>query len=51
MKPMVEKLESKNNRLKEKLHEYIVLDRHIKTENELMKLRVTHHLSKIERLK
>jgi hypothetical protein len=48
---MVEKLESKNNRLKEKLHEYIVLDRHIKTENELMKLRVTHLLSKIERLK
>jgi hypothetical protein len=51
LKPMVAKLESKNNRLKEKLHEYIVLDRHIKTENELMKLRVTHLLSKIERLK
>ena len=48
---MVAKLESKNNRLKEKLHEYIVLDRHIKTENELMKCRVTHLLSKIERLK
>jgi hypothetical protein len=51
LKPMVAKLESKNNRLKEKLHEYTVLDRHIKTENELMKLRVTHLLSKIERLK
>jgi hypothetical protein len=51
LKPMVTKLESKNNRLKEKLHEYTVLDRHIKTENELMKLRVTHLLSKIERLK
>ena len=48
---MVTKLESKNNRLKEKLHEYTVLDRHIKTENELMKLRVTHLLSNIERLK
>jgi hypothetical protein len=48
---MVAKLERKNNRLKEKLHEYIVSDRHIKTENELMKLRVTHLLSKIKRLK
>jgi hypothetical protein len=51
LKPVVAKLESKNSRLKEKLHEYIVLDRHIKTENELLKLRVTHLLSKIERLK
>ena len=51
MKPMVAKLESKNSILKEKLHEYIVLDRHIKTENVLMKLRVTHLLSKVERLK
>jgi hypothetical protein len=48
---MVAKLESRNNRLKEKLHEYRVLDRHVKTENELLKLRVTHLLSKIERLK
>jgi hypothetical protein len=48
---MMEKLESRNNRLKEKLHEYRVLDRHVKTENELLKLRVTHLLSKIERLK
>ena len=31
--------------------QYTVLDRHIKTENELMKLRVTHLLSKIGRLK
>jgi hypothetical protein len=51
LKLTVEKLERKNNRLKEKFHEYIVLDRHIKTENELLKLRVTHLLSKIERLK
>jgi hypothetical protein len=51
LKPMVARLESRNNRLKEKLHEYTVLDRHIKTENELMKVRVTHLLSKIERLK
>jgi hypothetical protein len=28
LKPMVEKLESKNNRLKEKLHDHRVLDRH-----------------------
>jgi hypothetical protein len=48
---MVAKLEGKNNRLKEKLHEYRVLDRHVKTENELLKLRVNHLLSKIERLK
>jgi hypothetical protein len=48
---MMAKLESRNNRLKEKLHEYRVLDRHVKTENELLKLRVTHLLSKIERLK
>jgi hypothetical protein len=34
LKPMVAKLESKNSRLKEKLHEYRVLDRHVKTENE-----------------
>ena len=27
------------------------MDRHIKTENELLKLRVTHLLSKVERLK
>jgi hypothetical protein len=51
LKPMVAKLESKNNRLKEKLHEYRVLDRHVKTENELLKLRVNHLLSKVERLK
>jgi hypothetical protein len=51
LKPMVARLESRNNRLKEKPHEYTVLDRHIKTENELMKVRVTHLLSKIERLK
>jgi hypothetical protein len=51
LKPMVAKLERKNSRLKEKLHEYIVLDRHIKTKNELLKLRVTHLLSKVERLK
>jgi hypothetical protein len=51
LRPMVARLESRNNRLKEKLHEYTVLDRHIKTENELMKVRVTHLLSKIERLK
>jgi hypothetical protein len=51
LKPMVARLESRNNRLKEKLHEYTVLDRHIKTENELMKVRVTNLLSKIERLK
>jgi hypothetical protein len=51
LKPMVTKLESRNSRLKEKLHEYRVLDRHVKTENELLKLRVTHLLSKIERQK
>jgi hypothetical protein len=51
LKPMVAKLESRNNRLKEKLHEYRVLDRHVKTENELLKLRVNHLLSKVERLK
>jgi hypothetical protein len=51
LKPMVARLESRNNRLKEKLHEYTVLDRHIKTENELMKVRVTNLLSKIDRLK
>jgi hypothetical protein len=51
LKPMVTKLESRNRRLKEKLHEYRVLDRHVKTENELLKLRVTHLLSKIGRLK
>jgi hypothetical protein len=51
LKPMVTKLQRRNNRLKEKLHEYTVLDRHIKTENELLKLMVTHLLSKIERLK
>jgi hypothetical protein len=51
LKPMVARLESRNNRLKEQLHEYTVLDRHIKTENELMKVRVTNLLSKIERLK
>jgi hypothetical protein len=45
------KLESRNSRLKEKLHEYRVLDRHVKTENELLKLRVNHLLSKVERLK
>jgi hypothetical protein len=47
----VTKLESRNNRLKEKLHEYRVLDRHVKTENELLNLRVTHLLSRIGRLK
>jgi hypothetical protein len=51
LRPMVARLESRNHRLKEKLHEYTILDRHIKTENELMKLRQTHFLSKIERLK
>jgi hypothetical protein len=51
LKSMMAKLESKNNRLKEKLHEYRVLDRHVKTENELLKLRVNHLLSKVERLK
>jgi hypothetical protein len=42
LKPLVTKLEGRNSRLKEKLHEYRVLDRHVKTENELLKLRVTH---------
>jgi hypothetical protein len=51
LRPMVARLESRNHRLKEKLHEYTILDRHIKTKNELMKLRKTHFLSKIERLK
>jgi hypothetical protein len=51
LKPRVARLENRNNRLKEKLHEYRVLDRHVKTENELLKLRVNHLLSKIERLK
>jgi hypothetical protein len=51
LKPLVTKLESRNSRLKEKLHEYRVLDRHVKTENELLKLRVTHLLSRIGRLK
>jgi hypothetical protein len=50
LRPMVARLESRNNKLKEKLHEYTILDRHIKTENELMKVRQTHFLSKIERL-
>jgi hypothetical protein len=48
---MVARLEGKSNRLKEKLHEYTILDRHIKTENELMEVRVTNLLSKIDRLK
>jgi hypothetical protein len=51
LKPLVTKLESMNNRLKEKLHEYRVLDRHVKAENELLKLRVTHLLSKVRRIK
>ena len=51
LRPMLAILESRNHRLKEKLHEYTVLDWRIKTENELMKLRQTHFLSKIERLK
>jgi hypothetical protein len=51
LKPMVARLESRNNKLKEKLQEYTILDRHIKIENELMKVRITHFLSKIERLK
>jgi hypothetical protein len=51
LKPLVTKLESRNSRLKEKLHEYRVLDRHVKTENELLKLRVTHLLSRIGKLK
>jgi hypothetical protein len=51
LKPMVERLERRNNRLKEKLQEFTILDRHIKTENELMKVRINHFLSKIERLK
>jgi hypothetical protein len=45
LKPLVTRLESRNNRLKEKLH------RHVKAENELLKLRVTHLLSKISRIK
>jgi hypothetical protein len=48
---MVVRLENRNHRLKEKLHEYTILDRHIKIENELMKLRQAHFSSKIERLK
>jgi hypothetical protein len=51
LKPLVTKLEGRNNRLKEKLHEYRVLDRHVKAENELLKLRVTHLLSKVRRIK
>jgi hypothetical protein len=51
LRPMVVRLENMNHRLKEKLHEYAILDRHIKTENELMKLRQAHFLAKIERLK
>jgi hypothetical protein len=51
LRPMVARLESRNNKLKEKLHEYTVLDRHIKIENKLMKVRQTHFLFKIERLK
>ena len=51
LKPMVARIESRNNRLKEKLQEFTILDRHIKTENELMKVRINHFLSKIERLK
>jgi hypothetical protein len=51
LRPMLARLESRNNRLKEKIHEYTILDRHIKIENELMKLTQTHFLSKIERLK
>jgi hypothetical protein len=51
LRPMVVRLKNMNNRLKEKLHEYDILDRHIKTENELMKLRQAHFLAKIERLK
>jgi hypothetical protein len=51
LKPRVARLENRNTRLKEKLHEYRVLDRHVKTENELLKLRINHLLSKIERLK
>jgi hypothetical protein len=51
LKPMVARLESRNNRLKEKLQDFTILDRHIKTENGLMKVRINHFLSKIERLK
>jgi hypothetical protein len=51
LKPMVARLESRNNRLKENLQEYTILDWHIKTKNELMKVRINHFLSKIERLK
>jgi hypothetical protein len=51
LKPLVTKLEGRNNRLKEKLHEYRVLNRHVKAENELLKLRVTHLLSKVRRIK
>jgi hypothetical protein len=50
LRPMVARLESRNHRLKKKLHEYTILDRHIKTENELMKLRQAHFSSNIERL-
>jgi hypothetical protein len=51
LRPMVVRLENRNRRLKEKLHEYAILDRHIKTENELMKLGQAHFSSNIERLK
>jgi hypothetical protein len=51
LRSMVVKLENRNHRLKEKLHEYAILDRHIKTENELMKLRQDHFSSNIEQLK
>jgi hypothetical protein len=48
LRPMVARLESRNHRLKEKLHEYTILYRHIKIENELMRLMQAHFFSKIE---
>jgi hypothetical protein len=48
---MVVRLENRNHKLKEKLHEYAILDRHIQIENELMKLMQAHFSSKIDRLK
>jgi hypothetical protein len=48
---MVVRLENRIHGLKDKLHEYAILDWHIKIKNELMKLRKAHFSSKIERLK
>ena len=49
--PLIARLKRKNPRLKEKLHEYTILDRYVKTENDLMKFKHTHYQAKIERLK